>query len=319
MIKRDLIAMTAVVVGLGACGSPQTDDPAELDTRSGIQPEAIALDGMPLYRPAFDPRTDSALTVAWMAAAAEVEADPTSADAVIWLGRRTAYLWRYQDAVGIFTNGIADHPEDPRMYRHRGHRHLTLRQFDAAIADLRKAAQLIEGLPDSVEPDGQPNSAGVPVTTLAYNIWYHLGLAHYFKGEYASAVQAFESALKVSTNDDARISVYDWLYMSHIRNGESRLAKAVLDRVRPGMVLVESFAYHKRLLLYKGLLSEEDLTGSGDNDLDVVTQGYGLAFWHESNGRPDKAAAMIDRVLASGYWPAFGYIAAEADRNRRIF
>lgn len=308
-----------LLVLMAACSERPEPEDAAADLADDRQPEAVALDGTPLYRPAFDFQTDSALTADWLAAAEAVEADPDDADAVIWLGRRTAYLWRYRDAIGIFTNGIAAHPDDPRFYRHRGHRHITVRNIDAAISDLGKAAELLSGRPDEIEPDGQPNAAGVPVTTLAFNIWYHLGLAHYLKGDYPAAINAYEECLKVSTNDDARVSVYDWLYMSLIRNGEPGRAANLLERVRPDMDLVESFSYHKRLMLYKGELSERDLMGEGANPLDVVTQGYGLAFWHEANGRHASAQAWIDSVLSSGYWPAFGYIAAEADRNRRIF
>jgi hypothetical protein len=50
--------------------------------------------------------------------------------------------------------GIEKHPEDARIYRHRGHRHITLRMLDEAIADFEHASQLIEGEEDQIEPDG---------------------------------------------------------------------------------------------------------------------------------------------------------------------
>ena len=63
-------------------------------------------------------------------ARANYEKNPSDADALIWLGRRTAYLGRYAEAIEIFTDGIRKHPRDARMLRHRGHRWITLRQFD---------------------------------------------------------------------------------------------------------------------------------------------------------------------------------------------
>ena len=75
-------------------------------------------------------------------------------------------------------------PNEPRLYRHRGHRYITIRKFDLAIADLRKASQLIAGKPDEIEPDGAPNKAGIPRSTLQSNIWYHLGLAQYLAGDF---------------------------------------------------------------------------------------------------------------------------------------
>jgi len=62
-------------------------------------------------------------------AKADYENDSTHADAILWYGRRTAYLGNYEDAIRIFSKGIALHPDDARMYRHRGHRYITVRCF----------------------------------------------------------------------------------------------------------------------------------------------------------------------------------------------
>ena len=51
-----------------------------------------------------------------------VEADPRSVDGWIWVGRRTAYLGHYKDAIKIYTDAIKQFPSDARLYRHRGHR-----------------------------------------------------------------------------------------------------------------------------------------------------------------------------------------------------
>src|SRR5688572_3302023 len=42
--------------------------------------------------------------------------NPNNPDAIIWLGRRTAYLGEYREAIKIFTEGIAKHPRDARFY-----------------------------------------------------------------------------------------------------------------------------------------------------------------------------------------------------------
>ena len=110
------------------------------------------------------------------------EANPHDPEAIIWLGRRLGYLGRFREAVQVFSDGVYEFPADPRFYRHRGHRYITLRRFDLAIQDLEKAAELIKGKADEVEPDGQPNARNIPTSTLQFNIWYHLGLAHYLKG-----------------------------------------------------------------------------------------------------------------------------------------
>lgn len=154
-------------------------------------PEATSLLGRPLAPPSLPAERRAALEADLQKARAEYEKDPAKADAIIWLGRRTAYLGRYREAIAVFTEGISKHPDDARLYRHRGHRYISVREFDRAVADLAKAAALAAGRPDEIEPDGQPNARNIPTSTLKTNIYYHLGLAHYLKGSFAEALDAY--------------------------------------------------------------------------------------------------------------------------------
>src|SRR5688500_1851206 len=147
-------------------------------------------------------------------ARANYEKNPNDADAIIWLGRRTAYLGHYAQAIEIFTEGVRKHSKDARMLRHRGHRWITLRQFDRAVADLTKAANLERGKPDTIEPDGLPNARNIPLTTLQSNIWYHLALAHYLRGDFEKALPAWRASLERSKNPDGVVSASHWLYMT---------------------------------------------------------------------------------------------------------
>ena len=147
-------------------------------------PEATSLFGKPLVSVPPTGEQKARLEADLAKAQAAYDRDPSSADAAIWLGRRLAYLGRFNDAITAYSRGIERHPNEARLYRHRGHRYVTIRKFDLAIADLRRATQLIAGKPDEVEPDGAPNKAGIPRSTLQSNIWYHLGLAQYLKGDF---------------------------------------------------------------------------------------------------------------------------------------
>ena len=115
--------------------------------------------------------------------------DRNDADALIWLGRRTAYLGRYREAIQIFSDGIARHPTDARMLRHRGHRYLTVRELDRAIVDFEKAVELMAGQPDAIEPDGLPNARNIATGTLHSNVWYHLALGYYLQGDFSRAAE----------------------------------------------------------------------------------------------------------------------------------
>lgn len=277
--------------------------------------EATSLAGKPLYPIALANRTKLDADLAQ--AQKDLAASPTSADAIIWVGRRLGYLWRYQDAIAMFTKGIALHPNDPRMYRHRGHRYITTRQFDRAIADFDKAVSLIAGKPDEIEPDGAPNPAGKPRSSLHFNIWYHKGLAHYLQGDFEKALAAYRECMKVSTNDDSVTATSDWLWMTLMRLGRKDEAAKVLERISPAMEILENGSYHRRLLMYKGLEKPEVLLDPANaDDLTVATQGYGVGNWYFVMGDSARARAIFEKVTAGPQWSAFGYIAAEADLQR---
>jgi tetratricopeptide (TPR) repeat protein len=285
---------------------------------SGVaqKPEATSLSGKPLVP--IELSTRPKLEADLAQAEKDLAAKPNDADAIIWVGRRLAYLWRYQDAIAMFSKGITMHPSNPRLYRHRGHRYITTRQFDKAIADFEKATSLIKGTSDEIEPDGAPNPTGKPRSTLHFNIWYHLGLAHYLKGDYEKAVDAYNECMKVSTNDDSIAATSDWLWMTLMRLNRKAEAAKVLEPITPKMEILENNSYHRRLLMYKGLEKPETLLDPANaDDLTIATQGYGVGNWYFVTGNRARAREIFEKVVASRNWAAFGYIAAEADLQRK--
>ena len=244
---------------------------------------------------------------------------PTNPDSIIWLGRRLAYLGRIREAIGVYTRGLEIHPEDPWLYRHRGHRYITVRRLDDAIRDFEKARQLVRGKPDVVEPDGQPNPRNQPIGTLQSNIMYHLGLAYYLKGDFARAASIYRIEMDSADNDDRRVSTAHWLYMALRRLGRTAEAESVLDGIRPVMNVIENDTYHHLLLMYKGLRSADSIlapTPTGELSVTDATAAYGIANWHFYNGRTDQARALFRRIVAGGQWGAFGSIAAEVELAR---
>ena len=242
--------------------------------------------------------------------------DPESVDALIWLGRRTAYLGRYREAIEIYTRGIAKHPSDFRLYRHRGHRHITLRQLDEAIADLTRASELIRGVPDEVEPDGIPNRRGIPTGTSHFNIYYHLGLALYLKGDFEKAERAYRECLRFSGNPDRLVATSDWLYLTLRRQGRVEEAARILEPIRADLELIEGPVYLDRLRLYKGELRPEDLLAAGGGGVDRATYLYGVGAFHLVNGRTDEAREIFETIVRSEERSAFAVIAAEAELGR---
>ncbi|HAS41682.1 MAG TPA: hypothetical protein DCS93_14465 [Microscillaceae bacterium] len=245
------------------------------------------------------------------------EENPTEANA-IWYGRHLAYNYQFEDAFKVYTEALEKFPKSYKLYRHRGHRYISVRKFDEAIADFTKAAELAKGTKVSIEPDGMPNKLNQPLTTTQFNIWYHLGLAHYLKGQYDQAIEAYLECMKFSDNDDTKCSTSDWLYMAYRRKGEKEKALTVLEPIKPTMKLIESDAYHKRLMMYQGTVQPETLLeAEGENIRDqqikLATQGYGVGNWYLYNANKAKAKEVFEKVLQTNNWSAFGYIAAEVD------
>jgi tetratricopeptide (TPR) repeat protein len=277
----------------------------------------MSLLGRPLYRVEPAPSAKAAVEKRLAQARAEFARSPDSADAALWLGRQLAGAGYVREAIDVYTKAIAAFPKDARFYRHRGHRYVTLRQFDNAIADLAKAVQLIAGKPDAPEPT-TADRAVMSSETLHYGIWYHLGLAHYLKGDFKNALKAYRQCLAVAkkNNDDQVVGASDWLYMTLRRLGKKGEAAKVLQAITPGMKVKDDQTYYDRLMMYKGRTTPEALVGSGGDAVTAATLEYGVANWYLYNGRKNDALALFARIVGGANWMPFGYIAAEAELAR---
>lgn len=277
----------------------------------------MSLLGKPLLRAALAPEAEKAREAELAAAQAELDKNPDDADAIIWLGRRTAYLGRYREAIAIFSDGIRKHPLDARLYRHRGHRYITVREFDRAVADLERAAALTRGKPDEIEPDGLPNARNVPTTSLQSNIWYHLGLAYYLKGDFDRALAAYRKCLALANNPDRLVSATHWTWLTLRRLGRQEEAEKLLEPIGSSLDVIENAAYHKLTLMYAGEIAVEELAKQDAATTDGATILYGVGAWYYVNGQPEKAEPIWRRLADSGPWAAFGAVAAEAELARQ--
>jgi tetratricopeptide (TPR) repeat protein len=282
---------------------------------SAAQQEAISLLGEPLHRPVMDEQTRVDFEQKLAKAEADFQKNPEDVDLLIWVGRRTAYLGRYRDAIAIYTRAIEKHPQNAKLYRHRGHRFLTVREIDKAISDFERAAELVHDRPDEIEPDGLPNAKNIPTSTLKTNIFYHLGLSYYLKADFERAEQAYRECMKFTKNDDMLVAVTHWLYMTLRRQGKQ--AEDLLKPIQKEMKVIEDFDYQSLCLLYKGELKPEDLLASSKDDgLSNATVSYGVGNWYFYNDQKEKAAGIFREIVAGKEWAAFGYLAAEAELAR---
>jgi tetratricopeptide (TPR) repeat protein len=241
------------------------------------------------------------------------DSDPSNADAIIWYGRRLAYTGDYLAAISVYSDGIVLHPRDARMYRHRGHRYISIREFDRAIEDFETAATLIQDQENENEADGLPNAMNIPLTTTHGNIWYHLGLAYYLKQDWPKALEAFQSGYAIGGNDDNLVSTGHWIYMIHRRMGNPESAAGALSDISRNMTIIENMSYHELCLLYREEISMNEMMSANGDDPSNAAVAYGIANHYYYNGDKEKSDQMLRSILQGSSWASFGYIAAEAD------
>ena len=324
------LALLLLLAGCGAADAPRAQtDTNDTEATEARPVEAISLLGEELRRPelpdAFRQQQSTLLAEARAAletASADVRAERSAA--LIWVGRRQAYLGRYGEAIDTYTRGLETDPENAALYRHRGHRYITTRRLDEALADLSRAAELVEGRPDEVEQDGLPNERGIPTSTLKSNIFYHLGLAHYLRGDFENALDAYRRCLEVSSTEDNVVATTHWLYMTLRRLGRDTEAAAALEPITADMDIIENHEYYRLLRMYKGEVDPDVMwteVRRGAASLGSATSGYGVGNWlfyegTTGDGDRDAAFDLFSHIHSGNQWAAFGYIAAEAELAR---
>ena len=273
IVMRMLIATAVTLVTAVSSAIAQTvqyRSPAGIEYRSLADTGAVA-------------RAQSALA-----------ADPRNVDKIIALGVAQSGVRQFREAIETFTRGIAIAPNNAMLYRWRGHRYLSLREFDRAHQDLTK---------------------GFALDSLNYGILYHLGIVRFVRGDFAGAADAFRRAQPIAPEAGELAGSTDWLWMALSRAGRTAEAKAMLDR-RPDSLPIDN-AYARRLKLYRRQLDADAVITPADSaDVQAATLAYGVGNWHLVQGDTARARTWFERSIRSGGWPGFGFILSEVELRR---
>jgi tetratricopeptide (TPR) repeat protein len=221
-------------------------------------------------------------------------ADPRNVELIIALGVAQSGARQFREAIATFTKGIAIAPNNAMLYRWRGHRYLSVRELDRAKADLERGNRL-----DSTN----------------YGVWYHLGIVRFAGGDFTGAADAFTHAVPRAPDGGELAGATDWLWMSLSRAGRTADAAAMLAS-HPDSLKATN-AYVARLKLYRGEIGPEAVITKADtSDVQLATLSYGVGNWYLVRGDTATAKTWFQRSIASGGWPAFGFIVSEVELKR---
>jgi tetratricopeptide (TPR) repeat protein len=185
-------------------------------------------------------------------------ADPRNVDLIIQLGLALMGAQQYREAIATLSRGIAIAPDNPMLYRWRGHRYLSVRELDRAMADFTR---------------------GYGLDSLNYGILYHLGIVRFARGDYNAAADAFRRAQPLAPNAGELAGSTDWRWMALMRAGRAAEAEAMLAS-QPDSLPVDN-AYARRLTLYRGEISPDQVFTPADTaDVQVATLSFGLGNWY---------------------------------------
>ncbi len=188
-------------------------------------------------------------------------------------------------------------PFNPLLYRYRGHYCINIGRYAEGAADLELSLRLDPG---------------------NWDTWYHSGLAYYLLKDYERARKAYEGCLERTKPEDHEhlAAVLDWYWLTLMHLGEDELAAKALEVIDPSWEDVsENFQYFNRLLVYKGVLSADEVVKDAETrgNLDYATETYGISYWYELKGEKEKAKKILDEIERRSFdsWNCFAVRAAE--------
>lgn len=213
--------------------------------------------------------------------------DPTNPALYREVGKELVEQDRAEEAVDVFSRGLAFAPLDYEMHFWRGRKYISTERYPEAAADFQLCA--------AMRPDD-------------WECWYYLGVSSYLSGLYPVAKLAHEHARELMLKNDIKAipATCDWYWMICMKMGLKDEAQAVLDYVTPGME-AEDGDYLDRCLLYKGYYKPETFLqdraeackASDRPSIYDKMLRYGLANYLHYQGRDEESIPLLKGVAES--------------------
>lgn len=285
-----MVSATALVLCLEA--------PAAQARQAVRDPEAVSPLGRLLFAKAEDADTAEAFRTLETARVAldAARSDRQFRTAALGLGRALDAVWRYREAVSVYSRGLSRFADDGELLVRRGTSSTRLRNFDRALDDLRRAVRRSE---ESFEGH------------------YRLGLVQFVTRDFRRAARTLGQAALLAGDDDELIAALHWGYVSSRRAGRREDADEALARVPDRMNLEQNSDYFLLIQMYFGRVGERAVYNQDAPESERgSTRGFGVGNWHLGTGGGERAREIFEIVVGGEDWPAIGVIAAEVELER---
>jgi tetratricopeptide (TPR) repeat protein len=260
---------------------------------------------------------------------------PDDTDCIVEAALAREDVWRYEEAIQLYTRGLEIDQADYRLYLGRAHRLIRFRRLEQALRDLDESVRL--------DPYG-------------FNSAYLRGLTYYLMGRFQDAAEEYgrcidlskdEAALKlaasgsapgdprscmvIASDDASKVAISSWRYRALRRAGREREAADLLTTIPEDLILTDApnevyrtstilpgdnTHYYMTLLLYKGSKGETDILNRNLFGEQWATVAYGAAVWRLVEGNREGAIALMREIVAEPHWARFAHVAAEMDLIR---
>jgi len=290
----------AVALLLPTCRDAAAQGPATATVVATPQ----SLIGTPLRNPAWSADTLAGLEQDVAIARAAMDIAPDREASYIWLGRRLAYLNRFDEAIDVFTSGLVKFPDSYKLLRFRGRKLARSRQFDAALADYARGIALVESVQDSYEPDGIANARNQFLGSYRSNLHYYHAQTSWAVGDYATTLAGMERSARepLVQNADHQIAIRYWRYLALRKLGRHDEAALAVRDTPAGLELLENDSYYDGVRYLQGTLSEAGVLSKHD-----PVSSFAVAMRRLFDGDTAGADTLLETIIVDspqGFWPA---------------
>lgn len=275
--------------------------------------EATAFDGKPLYRKQVD--ADQLEAADKQIEAIRKKPVLTETDS-IELGSLYTATYRLKEATNVYEEGIRQYPDAYRLHRHKGHRHLSLRELNPAIVHLSRADQLI-GPQDN--GDLEYDAAGQPTGTYKYWVKYYSGVYYMLTDDLNNAIKSYQSCLDLAIDKKNTVGPSAWLYHLHQMKGRPEQAQSIIDKIAKDLDTDQSHPYFKQAMLFRGVVTPASLLAERPADatdwtVQDATVSFGVARYQLYQRDTVGYRNLIEQILQTEHWNAWAYVLAEKDK-----